>query len=76
MLELAPPPDLNDQPDEAWNAYTDHGRYEFLIALDEADLRLDSFESFFLQSNVYSKSFSPKQREVVDRLAMKYPHVY
>lgn len=45
---------------------------DFLRALDAADFNVSDWEAEFIESNLTQTHFSPKQREIVLKLAERY----
>lgn len=52
----------------------DDARADFLKRLDDAadEVNVTDWEAQFIESNLERQHFSPKQREVIDRLVEKY----
>lgn len=44
----------------------------FLHALDESDVEVNDWEARFIESNLKTEHFSPKQREVIVQMMEKY----
>ena len=51
---------------------TDEVRRSFLDSLDESEAGETDWEANFLDSTMERETFSPKQREVIDRMIEKY----
>lgn len=45
---------------------------DFLKALDESSIEVTDWEAQFIESNLDNDFFSPKQREVIQRMIDKY----
>ncbi len=54
--------------------YHDEGRAEFIGFCIDHKNELTPWERSFVTSNYDRKTFSPAQREIINKLAMKYPH--
>jgi hypothetical protein len=54
----------------------DQGRVEYIdLALDKLHL-LTPWERDFIKGNYDKTSFSPKVRQIIDRIACKHPYIY
>jgi len=53
----------------------DDERSDFLKKLDKSDENVSDWEAQFIESNLDREHFSPKQREIIDRMAEKYPDI-
>jgi len=52
--------------------YTDGELSRFLQELDDAPVEVSNWEAQFIESNIDTFQFSPKQREVILKLVDKY----
>lgn len=59
-------------PDISINDWTNKDIVDYLKELDNADLELTQWEADFIDSCLRRESFSPKQREVIRKLYVKY----
>lgn len=59
-------------PDISINDWTNKDIVDYLKELDNATVELTQWEADFVESCLKRKSFSPKQREVVRKLYVKY----
>lgn len=50
----------------------DQQRAEFLKRLDSASVTVSDWDAKFIESNLDRQWFSPKQREIIDRMMEKY----
>lgn len=61
------------RPSNDDSPYTNAARSDFLADLDDAShIDLTDFETFFIESNISRKDFSPRQRDVIDSMRKKY----
>ncbi len=56
-------------------AANDEDRSDFLRALDNSRHEVNDWEAKFIGSNLDRTEFTPKQREVIDKLMEKYSDV-
>lgn len=53
----------------------DSDRAKFLEALDDSDENVSDWEAGFIESNIGRGWYSPKVREIIDRMMEQYPDV-
>lgn len=51
---------------------TDTDYNEILKELDEANVEVSDWEAHFIESNLYRKSFSDKQKIIIEKMEEKY----